>query len=696
VRSTNPLVATCLVAVGLLATSAHSAQAVRKPISGKLSKPGYTVIALAANGKATSVRARRGRFRLRPPAKRVTLHLRAADGTYAGPVVIGRRKNGKRTIVGVRAGATLGVVRVRRGYAKVSRTLRKKWIDSRRTARSKRGIPIGALVFGRVRSNPPRASIPGDLDADGIPQPLDIDDDGDLVLDNLDSSPAGRGARTAQTVGCGPGNIYCQDVSSGLRQFLEDTANANAGSTVDQIDEALRARGGLLFTVRGGGPVELDCAGDPLASPPRLGLSYCSTPGTGTAAVGGGAAGPPFPGPPGPLGMFDRDADGFGVLDPALEPNACGGGCPNGFFLAHGAGTAKFDSNGNRVPGGIGSGDQFLEHVATDGDSSRCPPPPAVTNDACVTSTTTLGYVFATVPALVRYSDTAGHSATVSYPVTGATPGCPPPACSPGEPGTPGNAFLAAAGLDGNIWLRLTFWRPQRTAIPRSDPPTATWMDVGHLSYGVGAHGPASFCRQSAFSEDDPNTPLVVEDDPNLTPATPHLFLQGGGGFDDGKDDAESSPGNTTPGRTFSYTLNLSRCLTDLGIAFPDELWLEFIGAPGAPNSASQIVAFRLPSGITVKKQTDPPESPTSGTEFQFHLVNATGGIDFRLRHDGTQSFDLQPGNYTVQEPDAIGYDLTGIACDDSDSTGSTADRQATFRVAAGEHVTCTFTNKKP
>jgi hypothetical protein len=225
-------------------------------------------------------------------------------------------------------------------------------------------------------------------------------------------------------------------------------------------------------------------------------------------------------------------------------------------------------------------------------------------------------------------------------------------------------------------------------------------MDVGHLTYGVGAQGGgafggASFCRQSAFFEDDPNTPLVVEDDPNLTPATPHLFLQGGGGFDDTKDDAASSPGDTTPGRTFSYTLNLSRCLTDLGIAFPDELWVEFIGAPGAANSASQIVAFRLPSGISVKKQTDPAESPTSGTEFQFHLVNNTGGVDFKLRHGGTQSFDLPPGNYTVQEPAAAGYDLTGIACNDSDSTGSTADRQANFRVAAGEHVTCTFTNKK-
>jgi hypothetical protein len=301
----------------------------------------------------------------------------------------------------------------------------------------------------------------------------------------------------------------------------------------------------------------------------------------------------------------------------------------------------------------------------------------------------TLGYVFATVPALVGYSDTAGHSATVSYPVTG--PSCPPPGCPPPDPGTPGGSgFLVAPGPDGNIWLSLTFWRPQRTAIPGSDPPGATWMDVGHLTYGVGvqgggAFGGASFCPQSAF----------LENDPNLTTGTPHLFLQGAGALDDTKDDEPSSPGDTSPGRTFSYALNLTRCMTDLGIAFPDELWVEFIGAPGAPNSASQIVAFRLPSSITVKKETDPAESPTTGTEFDFHLVNNTGGVDFKLRHDGTKSFDLQPGNYTVQEQAEVGYDLTGISCDDSDSTGSTADREANFRVSSGEHVTCTFTNKK-
>jgi len=90
-------------------------------ITGKLDKDGYTVIAVAANGTATTAYAKRGRFTLRPPAKRVTLHLRAPDGRYAGPVVLRAAKPGKRVIVGVRQGASLGRITVRSklGYARV-------------------------------------------------------------------------------------------------------------------------------------------------------------------------------------------------------------------------------------------------------------------------------------------------------------------------------------------------------------------------------------------------------------------------------------------------------------------------------------------------------------------------------------------------------------------------------------------------
>jgi hypothetical protein len=117
--------ASCLALVALVAVSAPAAAAPKR-ITGKLSRPGYTVIALAASGKARVARATSGKFRVRPPAGSVTLQLRGTDGIYAGPVVVGRQKRGKLAILGVRAGARLGRISVRRGYAKVSRRLGRK------------------------------------------------------------------------------------------------------------------------------------------------------------------------------------------------------------------------------------------------------------------------------------------------------------------------------------------------------------------------------------------------------------------------------------------------------------------------------------------------------------------------------------------------------------------------------------------
>jgi hypothetical protein len=107
----------CGAAAVLFLVAPVTAAAKLGSISGTLSRPGYTVIALASNGKATSVRASHGSFSLRPPAASVTLQLRGADGIYAGPVVIGSDQKGVRAIVGVRAGARLGkiTVNVRRG-----------------------------------------------------------------------------------------------------------------------------------------------------------------------------------------------------------------------------------------------------------------------------------------------------------------------------------------------------------------------------------------------------------------------------------------------------------------------------------------------------------------------------------------------------------------------------------------------------
>ena len=63
--------------------------------------------------------------------------------------------------------------------------------------------------------------------------------------------------------------------------------------------------------------------------------------------------------------------------------------------------------------------------------------------------------------------------------------------------------------------------------------------------------------------------------------------------------------------------------------------------------------------------------------------------------NNGTITADVAPGQYTSTEAAKAGWDLTALTCDDANSTGSVANRQATFNVAAGETVTCTFTNRK-
>jgi hypothetical protein len=208
VRSTARLGIWGLAAsLALLAASAPASGAAKR-ITGKLSAPGYTVLALDADGEAASKPTKAsGKFKLKPPAKKVSLHLRAADGTYAGPVVIDKQgKRGKKAILGVKAGAELGKVKVRSGYAKLKQELPDEDQDRKQKARGKRGVPIGAGNFGRVAASATGTPGPGqDLDRDGIPGALDIDDDGDLVLDNIELSSAARGAQARQ--GCGPNDF---------------------------------------------------------------------------------------------------------------------------------------------------------------------------------------------------------------------------------------------------------------------------------------------------------------------------------------------------------------------------------------------------------------------------------------------------------------------------------------------------------
>lgn len=510
-RSFRLVVATCLLApCAALAASPPAGAAAPKPITGKLSQPGYTVIALAVNGKARSVRAR-GSFKLRPPAGIVTLHLRDAGGIYAGPIVVGRKD--KRAIVGVRAGAKLGTVEVLEGYARTAKELPGKRVDSARTARARKGVPIGAGVFGRVRATPKRGVVAGDLDIDGIPDRLDIDDDGDKVLDKLDRSTRTRASQS-------PGHQDPFDLASALGAVpLEWTANVNAGSTDAQIAEVLPQFGFLSMSAPEGYAAELDCGGsrNPFPPPPLVGgRRYCSYGGTGRVDL------------PAPRNVFpeccDTDGDGHGTLEPIEQ-----GPDFTIWHLDHGANASE-----------IGTGDEYILRLTRNGQETEL--------------TDVHQFVFATTPALESYVDEGGKRTVVPYPV------------QEGGPGTGGNGFPVRDGPDADedVEVTVTLWRPQRRPTSerecvQPDPPgcmAREWIDVGGLDYtassreGQAKTKDAGWCTQLDFSSSDDNLVAGFQDPQ-------------GGGF---RDRAPSGPPGVT--NTFTYKLNLSRCLRAFGLGF--------------------------------------------------------------------------------------------------------------------------------
>ena len=414
-------------------------------ISGRLNKPGYTVVAVAANGTLTSVRARGGAFTLRPPSTAMTLQLRAPNGVYGGPIVVAVEQRGKRAIMGVRAGVKLGPINVnaRDGYAKVARKPATRWVDVTRWAQAKNGIPIGAGRFGLVRSTLPRHSPAGDLDADGIPDVLDIDVNGNLILNNVDRAKVAHSAQAAENVGP-------VAVKSFLSLDPDATANANSPALAANIPTAWSSGSGLLFVaIMAGDVVELDCGG----------LIYCSRGGTGTINLPGDQH-VPFP------ACCDPDGNGLGNLTPTP---------PGGSPLALRPNTTQ-----------IGTGDVLIERASTNGVQGQ--------------AALEIQYVFATVPALVSYDDGQGDSVTVPYPIQ-----APGPDGGAGGPGSTGSGLPVKAGSNGDVVLRLTFWRPQRAAIP---PESAPWIDIGHLNYGAGISDIGRECPRSTFS--DPSATLAA------------------------------------------------------------------------------------------------------------------------------------------------------------------------------------------
>lgn len=479
------------------------AQAAQKPITGKLSKRGYTIVAIAANGKARAVTAKGQTFRVVPPAGTVTLHLRGADGVYAGPVVV-KQNSSKKVVIGVKAGAKLGLVKVLKGYAKLKTKLAGRFVASNLTARASKGVPLGAGVFGRVRSSSSAAlaGVGRDQDGDGLPGAFDVDDDGDLVLDNFERSAQRAQIRATIAQNQPPGGPQppppgapqppAGGAASQFRIFsnfkldLEQSLNANASAVSDaQIDAAMSTAQTLAIQVASG-DVELDCGG----------LSYCSAGGTGTTLEGGRR----FP------DDFDTDSDGFGAL--AVGP------------------TGDFQLKTGATATAIGSGDAFVERVVTGGVETQLPG--------------VLNYAFSTTPALTSWS-AGGASGSITYPVL------------PGAPGTRANPITLSGA--GEAIVTMTFWRPQRKAIAGSGEGTG-WVDIGRLRYT------ADVPNAPRAESDPPGAGPGNCPGSTYTAASPNLTADSEGVLD-GESDHPADPANT-----LTFSVNLSQCLASRGIAW--------------------------------------------------------------------------------------------------------------------------------
>ncbi len=441
-----------LIAAALLATSVAPAGAAT--ITGKLSKSGYTVVAISTGGKSASVKAKRGAFKLEAPGKIVTLHLLDKKGHYAGPIVVGG--SGAKVVVGVKAGAKLGKVAVRDGYAKPVKRPSGRFVARSRTAKAKRGVPVGARGYGMVSGaraaaigirpsadRPVREFDAGDAgtdpDGDGVPTALDIDTNANGVIDAVDPAaprPAGFG------------------VFSQLVLDLDQSVNASAvGITPDRIDRAMADNLTIVFTnVKSG--TELDCQS----------LTYCSLGGTGRVQKppeegGGGEA---FP------SCCDTDGDGMGTISGGSQG-------PSG---------AEFRLAPHATGEQIHSGDVMTE--VTGGDRFLG----------------SLGFVFKTVPAVKQLTDSGGATVAFGYPVAA------------GAIGTKTNPIVLPTTSSGP--MSFTVWRPQRRPIKGAGEGRSP-IDIGLLDYQVqlpnapGAPMPtpgsaaAPQCPQSAFATTDPN-----------------------------------------------------------------------------------------------------------------------------------------------------------------------------------------------
>jgi hypothetical protein len=365
-----------IVLLALITTS--NALAAQKPIKGTLNKlpsSGTKLLAISDDGKSTTVTLSKKSFSIIPPGASARLYL-LKSGKITGQIVLSKCKGSSRTptacsktqvYTSFRAGKNLGTIS-KSGLVYLVKAVSLGSVIASTKTTAKNFIPVGLATNGLPSSQVARtalgvtalATTPTDVDKDGLVEALDIDDNGNGIIDNYDSVGVTQ-----------PENSF--RVFSNLKLDMDASINLHAtGLSTERVDAALRSVQTLAIAVAGGTgeTTELDCGG----------LTYCSSGGTGEAPPNNGSS---FPGTAG--GTFDPDGDGFGTITK---------GATGDFQLATKAASSA-----------ISGGDTFIERVTSaDGTERRIPG--------------TLNFVFTSTPALKTIAINADAAQTIDYSVS--------------------------------------------------------------------------------------------------------------------------------------------------------------------------------------------------------------------------------------------------------------------------------------
>ncbi len=600
-------------ASALVAVPSASAASSKTKIGGTVSaapslRAGLRVMALPTKGSAVVVLVNsKGSFSAsvaKSAVNGLSLQLISKKGAYLGPVLLYRKglKGATRLKTTKASAISLGTVKLMSGYGMLSKPQKSSTVLAAGQVRlTAAGAPVGAGKLGLVRkagvaraaagdgsgngdgggnggtggaiggtctsSASAESGGGGDCDQDGVPNSVDVEDNGNMSLDGVDAISAKTSALLSVYFGLRPHflnqtNVYAGATSSSINSFLgssDQEKGLNMSFWLPQqyidVDKA---------TTQPLENVWVECAS---------GQPWCF-PGSPTAKVSG-------------MSEFSRILPNLGEYGSmpwfAYHGSRCASGSP---CVASGEddpnSLVRFASPQNQgMPvWSAAVRPSSANTVAQVVPGSMLSLKGRTSSGSVIEQPLSVSPYFVTSPALHSYT-ADGVKTTLDYPLSGSEPGA-----------SMGNRIRV--GANGKITVE--FWRPQRFPLPGE---SGSFYDVGGLKWGARIESynengnfhrldrPAS-CAVSALD----GLTAIPPTGPDAGKAMPTIDSQT---TDQVTDKAQASD------RTIGFTIDVAQCLQDAGVgAGPGwgtmiNLSAEGAQLPGGANSTGFDFEVALP-----------------------------------------------------------------------------------------------------